>query len=151
MVASCRRRSTGQPSLQCSKDCRAQYSENDQTRSFCILTTGMFNLIVKDPRQTPPERAAGSGSQPLAAVLELVALHFARFPRLSRVFIFCQAFPEVFYFPLNPLNSPARRTDFCRPPAAPKLVKISSEQTTPTGLMARTAMVCRLGWRHLRP
>jgi hypothetical protein len=37
----------------------------------------------------------------LAAVLELVALHFARFPRLSRVCCFCQAFSEDFsFFPL---------------------------------------------------
>jgi hypothetical protein len=28
---------------------------------FGHLTTGMFNLIVKDPRRTPPERAAWIG------------------------------------------------------------------------------------------
>jgi hypothetical protein len=33
-----------------------------------ILTTGMFNLIVKDPRRIPPERAAlDQGIRSLAA------------------------------------------------------------------------------------
>jgi hypothetical protein len=34
------------------------HCENDQTKTSSFLTTGMFNLIVKDPCRTPPERAA---------------------------------------------------------------------------------------------
>jgi hypothetical protein len=54
-------------------------------RSFFILTTGMFNLIVKDPYAVdPPERLLlDRDNSHSAAVLELAALCFARFPRVS--------------------------------------------------------------------
>jgi hypothetical protein len=55
-------------------------------RSSSILTTGMFNLIVKDPRRLPPKRAAWIESATLSLhVLELAALHFcAHFPFLPK-------------------------------------------------------------------
>jgi hypothetical protein len=34
------------------------HCENDQTKPIGFSRTGMFNLIVKDPRRIPPERAA---------------------------------------------------------------------------------------------
>jgi hypothetical protein len=40
----------------------SQYSENDQTKLGFHLTTGMFNLIVKDPNREPPERAFWIGT-----------------------------------------------------------------------------------------
>ena len=43
-------------------------SENDQTKLGSILTTGMFNLIFKDPKRGPPERVAGIGIHGLRRV-----------------------------------------------------------------------------------
>lgn len=34
------------------------HCENDQTKLIDSSRTGMFNLIVKDPRRIPPKRAA---------------------------------------------------------------------------------------------
>ena len=56
----------------------------------------MFNLIVKDPDGTPPERTvwieAATAPEGTLRVLELVALHFcANFPRLSNLDRMCQA------------------------------------------------------------
>jgi hypothetical protein len=57
-----------------------------EPRSSSILTTGMFNLIVKDPCRYPPERAAWIGNRSIAAALELVALCFgANVLRLSQI------------------------------------------------------------------
>ncbi len=53
----------------------SQYSENDQTKLGFHLTTGMFNLIVKDPFGLPPERAFRIGIRDFTSrVLELAAL-----------------------------------------------------------------------------
>jgi len=56
---SCRRRRSPEESAsRRSKGHEALHCENDRTKSFRSLTTGMFNLIVKDPYGLPPERAA---------------------------------------------------------------------------------------------
>ena len=64
--------------------CKALHCENDQTKLHRILTTGMFNLIVKDPRRFPPERAAlDQGIRSLAACPRTCCAAYAHFPRVS--------------------------------------------------------------------
>jgi hypothetical protein len=81
-----------------SKGNEALHCENDQTKTFHILTTGMFILIVKDPDGYPPERTVWIEARNRffnrLRVLELVAPCFcANFSRLSKVSGMCQGDP----------------------------------------------------------
>ena len=59
-------------------------SENDQTKLGSILTTGMFNLIVKDPKRWPPERVAGIGIHGLHRVSSNLLRFSAHFSNLQK-------------------------------------------------------------------
>ena len=62
-------------------------SENDQTKLGSILTTGMFNLIVKDPKRGPPERVAGIGIHGLHRVSSNLLRFSAHFLKLQKSFV----------------------------------------------------------------